>query len=142
VEETIVQRVTPVSLGINYTFDIPNNSNFFIHTGLGLNKYYIQNEVSREVTGTEGTVNPVVFAGNNNGLYAKLALEYRFTEKLGLSVLGRYNSGQYNQNFQAEADAETEIREISLRGFEVGFALSYRLEDLFTKKSEEKVKED
>jgi hypothetical protein len=142
VKETIVQRVTPLSLGLNYTLSVPENSNFFLHLGAGLNKYYLQNEVSREVTGTDGTVDPVIFAGNNNGFYAKMALEYRFTEKLGLSLQGRYNSGQYTQTFKESVDAELSSREISLQGFEVGLSLAYRLEGLFGKKEKSESTEE
>ena len=142
VNETIVQRVTPLSFGVNYTLAIPENNNFFVHAGAGLNKYYLQNEVSRQVTGTSGTVTPVIFAGNNNGFYAKMALEYRFTEKLGLSLQGRYNSGQYNQTYKESADAALSSREISLKGFEVGLSLSYRLESLFAKKEKSETTEE
>lgn len=142
VNETIVQRVTPVSLGVNYSIGIPDNGSFFLHLGAGLNKYYLQNEVSRQVTGTNGTVDPVIFAGNDNGYYAKMALEYRFTEKLGLSLQGRYNSGQYTQNIKESADAALASREISLKGFEVGLSLSYRLESLFAKKEKVETTEE
>ena len=113
-----------------------------MHAGAGLNKYYLQNEVSRQMTGTSGTVTPVIFAGNNNGFYAKMALEYRFTEKLGLSLQGRYNSGQYNQTYKESADAALSSREISLKGFEVGLSLSYRLESLFAKKGKSETTEE
>jgi hypothetical protein len=134
VEESIVQRVTPVSVGLNYTLSIPNNENFYFHVGAGAIKYYLQNEVSRTVTGSEGTVDPVIFAGNNNGFYGKAALEYRITEKLGVTVHGRYNSGKYTQNVKEEADADISTYDVSLKGFEVGIGVSYRLEDLFKRK--------
>jgi hypothetical protein len=137
VEESIVQRVTPLTVGLNYTFSIPNNENFFLHLGAGITKYYIQNEVSRTVTGTDGTVAPIIFAGNNNGFYAKAALEYRVTENLGFSVQGRYNSGQYVQNVREKVGSDISSYEVSLQGFEVGVAVSYRLEKLF--KAKEKV---
>lgn len=134
VEESIVQRVTPVSVGLNYTLAIPKNENFFFHVGAGMNRYYLQNEVSRTVTGTDGTVEPVIFAGNNSGFYGKAALEYRISEKLGFTVQGRYNSGQYTQNYKEEADADISSYDVSLKGFEVGVSLSYRLENLFKRK--------
>lgn len=134
VEETIIQRITPLSGGLNYTLSIPNNENFFLHLGAGITKFYIQNEVSREVTGTDGTVRPLVFAGNNNGFYGKVGLEYRFTENLGLMLQGRYNSGQYYQRYKPTLDSDFLREEVSLQGFEVGVALTYRLEKLFAKK--------
>jgi outer membrane protein W len=134
VDETIKQRVTPVSLGLNYTLLIPNNENFFLNLGLGYNRYFIQNEASREVQGTEGSVAPTIYAGKNNGFYGKLGIEYRINEKLGLALQGRQHFGHYTQNYKTESSASPMSQDIDLKGFELGLSLAYRLENLFANK--------
>ena len=129
VDEKIEQTIIPLSLGLVYNFDglIREDLNFF--TGVGLNRYFIQNKVERVITGGTGVGAAENFSGNNYGAYAKAGVEWLFSDSFGLALDARYNNGYYNQNFQPETDAGTVKEKVSVRGFELGLSLRYRFAD-------------
>lgn len=125
-DEKIEQTIIPVSAGLLYRFPhlVKEDLNLFI--GAGAKRYFVQNKVSRTITGGAGTDEEDTFSGNSYGVYAKAGLEYYFTDAIGLALETRYKGGYYNQTFQAVTNQEPVREQVSVRGLEVGLSLRYR----------------
>lgn len=126
IAEEIKQTIIPVSLGLVYRFDALLGEQWNMFAGAGLNRYFVQNKVSRTVTGGEGANSAETFSGNDYGANVKAGVEFMLTEALGLSLEGRVNTGSYDQKFQAAEDGPVQNYEVSLKGIEVGLSLKYR----------------
>ncbi|MCY2687785.1 outer membrane beta-barrel protein [Salinimicrobium sp. TH3] len=125
-DEKIEQTIIPVSAGLVYRFPNLVREDLNLFVGAGMNRYFIQNKVSRTITGGTGTNEEDTFSGNSYGVNAKAGLEYYFTDALGLALETRYNAGYYNQTFQAVTTEEPVRERVSVRGLEVGLSLRYR----------------
>ncbi|NJY64072.1 porin family protein [Salinimicrobium sp. CDJ15-81-2] len=125
-DEKIEQTIIPVSAGLLYRFPdlIREDVNFFL--GAGMNRYFVQNKVSRTITGGAGTNEEDTFSGNSYGVNVKAGVEYYFTDALGLALEARYNEGYYNQTFQAVTTQAPVREQVSVRGIEAGLSLRYR----------------
>ncbi|MFD1079705.1 hypothetical protein, partial [Longispora fulva] len=66
------------------------------------------------------------FNGNNYGANFKAGAEYLLNSNFGLALEAGYNTGSYNQNYQADTDSQKESYEVSVQGLEVGLSLRYR----------------
>ncbi|UJH89861.1 porin family protein [Antarcticibacterium sp. 1MA-6-2] len=126
IAEKMEQTIIPVSVGLVYRGSDLIATNFDFFAGVGINRYFIQNKVSREVSGGTGSISPETFSGNNYGVNFKAGLEYYFSDKLGVALEGRYNTGTYNQNYRANQDGPIVNNEVSIQGPEVGLSLKYR----------------
>ncbi|GAB2767880.1 outer membrane beta-barrel protein [Salinimicrobium soli] len=124
ISESIDQTIIPVSLGLVYNFDGVFNEAINLFAGAGLNRYFIQNKVER--TSTEGGNSSDSFNGNNYGANFKAGAEYLLNSNFGLALEAGYNTGSYNQNYQADTDSQKESYEVSVQGLEVGLSLRYR----------------
>jgi opacity protein-like surface antigen len=129
IAEEIKQTIIPVSLGLVYRFDNLFEESWNIFAGAGLNRYFIQNKVSRTVTGGEVANTSDSFSGNDYGANIKAGVEYMFSETLGLALEGRYNTGSYEQTFQAAGDGPVQNYEVALKGIEASFSLRYRFKN-------------
>jgi opacity protein-like surface antigen len=136
IEESIKQRIIPLSLTLLYNYTITEKLNAF--AGLGVNRYFLQHTVERIVTNGEGSIAPIEFTGNNYGMNFKVGLEYYFTDNLGVGVEGRYNTGSYNKSYTPEFDGGSVSRNIDLKGVELGVSLRYRLSRDVKKSNETK----
>ena len=125
-DEKIEQTIIPVSAGLLYRFPNLVKEDLNLYFGAGVNRYFIQNKVSRVITGGAGTSEEDTFSGNSYGVNAKAGLEYYFTDALGLALEARYNAGYYNQSFQAVTTEEPVREKVSVRGIEAGLSLRYR----------------
>lgn len=125
IKESIKQRIIPASFTLLYNYGITEKLNVF--AGLGVNRYFIQHTVDRVVTNGEGTLPAVDFTGNNYGMNYKFGVDYYFTERLGLGIEGRYNTGSYNKKYVPEFDGSSVTRNIELQGLEVGLSIRFRL---------------
>ncbi|UZH54636.1 porin family protein [Salinimicrobium tongyeongense] len=125
-DEKIEQTIIPVSAGLVYRFPNLVQEDLNLYLGAGVNRYFIQNKVSREITGGAGTNEEDTFSGNSYGVNAKAGIEYYFTSALGLVLEARYNAGYYNQSFQAVTTEEPVNEKVSVRGLEAGISLRYR----------------
>lgn len=129
--EEIKQRIVPLSFGAVYHKGLSDE--FTVGAGVGINTYYIQNEVSRTVVGAQGSVNPTVFSGRTTGAYFKADAEYMFSEIFGVGLDMRYNTGNYNVNFRPEPGAPVQTTTNALAGFEIGLSLRVKVANLFKK---------
>lgn len=129
--DKIEQRIVPVSFGLVY--DIPVNEKIITSLGAGVNTYYIQNVVTRTITGAEGSSGPSTFSGQTTGGYFKADFEYLLTDAIGIGLDFRYNTGAYNQVSRREPGAAPTVNRIGLFGTEIGLSVRYRLSSLFDK---------
>ncbi|MDT0647454.1 outer membrane beta-barrel protein [Zunongwangia sp. F260] len=125
ISESIDQTLIPLSLGLTYNFNELLRDDFNFLVGVGVNRYFVQNKVSRTIEGGAGSEAAETFSGNNYGAYLKTGLEYMFSDSFGLLLEGRYNTGFYTQSFRTSLDAELQSEQISVRGFEIGLSLRY-----------------
>ncbi|MGY6560104.1 MAG: hypothetical protein ACXIT9_12565 [Nitritalea sp.] len=134
ITESIEQRILPFSYGLVY--DLPLSERWTAMLGAGFNTFTIRNEITRTVTGAEGSTGPNTFTGRQTAAYVRGALEYMVTDNIGLGLDLRYNTGAYNQVSRPEPGAAPVTREISLAGVEVGLSVRYRFSALFEGKTE------
>lgn len=134
VTDKVSQRIVPLSLGLVY--DVSVSEKVIASLGAGMNTYYIQNEVSRTVTGSEGSTGPNTFSGRTTGAYFKAGFEYALSDAIGLGLDLRYNTGAYNQVTRREPGANPTVNRIGLFGTEIGLSVRYRLASLFDKEKD------
>jgi hypothetical protein len=124
IEETISQRILPVSVGVKWISGDLFVDRIAYFAGAGINRYFVQNRVQRVIIGGEGSVLPATYAGNNYGAYFQAGVDYLFDNNLSIGIDGRYHTGNYVQNY-----TNTEGRRVSLKvpiqGFEFGLVLKY-----------------
>jgi hypothetical protein len=127
ITETLSQQIIPLTAGVYYSYEnlVPEKLN--VHLGVGVNRYFVQNEVERLVAGGEGSLAPSKFTGNDYGSYVKVGVEYLLAPKISLVLDGRYNSGSYSMSYVPDSGAALTQRSISLQGMEVGLSLRYLL---------------
>lgn len=127
ISEEMKQTIIPVSLGLSLQ---PNwfGGNISPFFGVGLNRYFIQNKISRNVTGGTGEDFSETFSGNSYGAYYKAGLELMLSDHLGVALHGRYNTGSYDQVFVPEEGTSAQTYEVSLKGLEVGLSLRYKFD--------------
>lgn len=124
IEETISQRILPVSVGVKWLSNELLESRMSYFFGAGVNRYFIQNEVQRIVVGGQGSVRPSTYAGNNYGGYLQAGLDYLFDSNLSIGFDGRYHMGSYVQNYRDTENVPRRLK-VPVRGFEFGISLKY-----------------
>lgn len=96
--------------------------------GLGVNRYFIQHTFSREVIGGDGSLPDSKFSGNDFGITGMLGISNQISEKIVLTAFTQYNSGAYNHRvYSEEVTGAYDVKNISLKGFEFGLSLGYKL---------------
>ena len=126
IDEKIEQTIIPVAAGLVYNFDGVFREDFNLFAGVGMQRYFIENKVERDITGGAGVGADATFSGNNYGAYAKAGVEYVFARNFAAALDLRYNSGYYNQAFQPAQDSAMMEEKVSVRGLEGGLSLRYR----------------
>lgn len=124
IEESIAQRILPVSLGLKWIGGELAQDRVSYFFGAGLNRYFVQNRVQRIVIGGDGSVRPATYTGNNYGAYVQGGLDYLFESNLSIGIDGRYHTGNYVQNYTNTEGQRSRLK-VPIQGFEFGLVLKY-----------------
>jgi hypothetical protein len=141
-EEKLNQTIIPGSVGLMYKFPLNifesnKNSGFskatkrpqndwLLSISGGLNRYFLQHQISRTINQDEGSIAPSNYNGNNYGGYAQLGIQKLLGESFSISLDTRYNTGEYFQKVYSESmDGEFVRNKISIQGLEFGLRLAY-----------------
>jgi len=128
IEETIKQTIIPVSGGIVVRWGNMLRDRLDIVTGIGVNRYFIQNRVRRRAFGENPVSVNERFSGNNYGGYLRAGLELKITQQLAVGLEGRYNTGGYKQEYQP-LNSDVPIKyDVSVQGTEYGVTFLYRFD--------------
>lgn len=128
IEETIDQTIIVVSGGIVFRWGNMLRDRLDIVTGLGINRYFIQNRVRRVVFGDAPSTTNERFSGNNYGSYLRAGLEFKITQQLAIGLEGRYNTGGYKQTYQPTGSDVPVKYQVSVQGTEYGVSFLYRFD--------------
>ncbi|HSI77975.1 MAG TPA: hypothetical protein VK957_18895 [Lunatimonas sp.] len=123
--EVMSQRIIPVAAFLNYYLPALLDERVRVFAGIGINRFFIQNEVERFVTGQEGSISGITFDGNDYGALFKIGAEKVLSENLNIAFEGILNTGTYIQNYTPELGATTTKYVISLAGLSLGAVLKY-----------------
>jgi len=125
--ETLSLAIIPVSLDLTYRFEPTTGTGktplLTPYAGVGLSRYFIKNDFSRQVVNNPGSVSESQ-TGNSYGLQVFVGAERKLVGKLSVGLDVRYHLGSYNQA-TGETPASTE--KVSLNGLEAGLALRLKL---------------
>ena len=95
--------------------------------GFGVNRYFIQHTISREVIGGDGSIPDSKFSGNDYGITAMVGISNQISDKIILTVFSQYNSGSFNHRiYSEEVPGAYDVKNISLKGLEFGLSLGYK----------------
>lgn len=113
------------------SFEKSDNSGSKLKThligGVGLNRYFIQHTISRDVSGGDGSIPDSRFSGNDYGITAMVGISNQISDKIILTVFSQYNSGSYNHRvYSEEVPGSYDVENISLKGLEFGLSLAYK----------------
>ncbi|WP_289029905.1 hypothetical protein [uncultured Algoriphagus sp.] len=145
--EELTQTIIPASINLEYRISLSANTNsnkeekdntenpnevegssLELLFGLGVNRFFVQHDISRSVTGAEGTLPSTRFSGNDFGLNIMVGLAYPMSKSVNLLLFSRYNSGSYDHRiYQDNSPGLYDLREISLRGLELGVSFGFIL---------------
>ncbi len=138
--EKLTLSIIPVSLDLKYSFGktatetvkttgsdgkttevVKTKSPSLIpYIGVGLSRYFIKNDYSRQVVANPGSVTESQ-AGNNYGIQVFAGLEKKLVKMLYVAVDARYHLGSYNQMITTETTPTAQ--KVSLNGLEAGLSL-------------------
>lgn len=126
--ESFTLSLIPVSLDLKYCFTRPDGAAktpfFTPYIGVGLSRYFIKNEFSRQVVNDTGSLNESQ-AGSDYGVQAFAGIEKRVVKKLYAGVEVRYHAGGYKQSVRNETGSTSES--VRLNGLEAGLSLRFKL---------------
>ncbi|SDZ40444.1 MULTISPECIES: hypothetical protein [Rhodonellum] len=134
-KETISQRIIPTSIGINYNIffsdsldsEDESSKKISLFVGAGLNRYFIQHSISREVNFGPGGFNDISFVGNNYGAYLHVGVRKPLSDRFDLMADLRYNTGFYHHKvYPDELNGASIRKKISAKGAEFGIRLVYK----------------
>lgn len=140
--EELKQTIIPASINLEYRVSLSGNTNLNqeesdndlddssldLLLGIGVNRFFIQHDISRSVTGGEGTLPSTRFSGNDFGLNFMVGLAYPMTKSVNILLFSRYNTGSYDHRvYQDNSPGLYDLREISLRGLEFGVSFGFIL---------------
>ena len=94
------------------------------YIGVGLSRYFVKNDYSRQVVNNTGSVTESQ-AGNNYGIQVFAGIEKQVVKMLYAALDVRYHVGSYNQ--VVRTDAATTTEKVSLFGLEAGLSLRVKL---------------
>lgn len=142
--EKLSLSIIPVSLDLKYSFTLGTTGRSaktdslttsavtaeepFLtpYFGVGLSRYFINNDFTRTVTGNTGSLSESS-AGNTYGVQLFVGAEKKLVKKLFVALDVRYHLGNYNQVVKTEATTAT-VEEVSLNGLEAGLALRLKFQ--------------
>ena len=128
--ESFTLSIIPVSLDLKYSFALPaaeGKTPFLTpYAGVGLSRYFIKNEFSRQVAQGIGSLNETQ-AGSSNGIQVFVGVEKKLIGKLYAGLDVRYHIGSYKQGVKTETSSTSET--VSLNGLEAGLSLRIKLAD-------------
>ena len=126
--ESFTLSLIPVSLDLKYSFALPaaeGKSPFLTpYVGVGLSRYFIKNEFSRQVVQGTGSLNETQ-AGSSNGLQVFVGAEKKIVSRVYVGLDIRYHLGSYKQAVKTETSSTSET--VSLNGLEAGLSLRIKL---------------
>lgn len=131
--EQFTLSLIPVSAELKYRFSLPVRSTTdgeskapFLtpFVGVGLSRYFIKNEFSRQVVNNTGSVDEKQ-AGSANGVQALVGVEKKLVKKLYASLEARYHVSSYKQAVTTETGNTSET--VSLNGLEANLSLRFKL---------------
>lgn len=133
-QEKINQTVIPTSLMLDFKFPLKSKSGndsssvgkISLMGGIGVNRYFIQHNFSRQVVGADGSILGAKFTGNDFGLGALLGISYDLAPKMVFTLFSQYNTGTYlHRLYSEEVIGSFESKRISIQGIEFGINVGY-----------------
>lgn len=144
--EKLTLSIIPVSLDLKYSFAKSSTEtvkttdkagqvtetvktklpSLIPYIGVGLSRYFIKNDYSRQVVANPGSVTESQ-AGNNYGIQVFAGVEKKLVKMLYVALDARYHLGSYNQGVGTETTSTPQ--KVSLNGLEVGLSLRVKFAD-------------